>query len=240
MRGGQPVGCGVNAKLELGRIAGIPIYLDMFFVLVLFFFSHRYFTSGDTMQLSAGIIIIAGIIASILLHELAHALVAWLFKVRVSHIELTGLGGLIEFDSSLPRAALPRMAIFLAGPAMNYALYLAAIAVLPAATEAAADGRVIAFVLIQLAWINLFFCIFNLLPGFPLDGGHTLDAALGKIIGDDLACRVVGVLGILVAILIALYAIQGLPGSIFLLLLAFFIGEANWSALQNGRGQWRQ
>ena len=44
--------------LEIGRIAGIPIFLDMFFVLLLLFFSYPYFTTGNTQDMSAGFVII--------------------------------------------------------------------------------------------------------------------------------------------------------------------------------------
>lgn len=220
----------MNLRLELGRIAGIPIYLDMFFVLVLLFFSHRYFTSGDSLQLSAGIIIIAGIVVSILLHELGHALAAWLFRTRVAEIELTGLGGVIHFDTSLPRSVLPRMLIFLAGPAVNYGLYWAMIEAVPWSLEA--EKPVVTFVLVQLATINFFLCLFNLLPAFPLDGGQALDALLGRLFGPTWGRRIVGALGIVVALVIAFFAIQSLPGSIFLLLLAYVLADANWTALQ--------
>src|SRR5262249_51220156 len=58
---------------EIGRIAGIPIYLDMWFVLVLLFFAYPYFTGGSSQAVSAGFVIIVGILVSILLHELGHA-----------------------------------------------------------------------------------------------------------------------------------------------------------------------
>ena len=51
----------MNARMELGRIAGIPIYLDMFFVLVVVLFSSQYFTKGDATMMSAGLVIIAGL-----------------------------------------------------------------------------------------------------------------------------------------------------------------------------------
>ncbi len=229
----------MNTKVELGRIAGIPISLDMFFVLVLLFFSNRYFTGNDSIQFSVGLIIIAGIICSILIHELAHAVVARLFRVEVTQIDLTGLGGVIHFGSSLPAAAWPRIAIYLAGPAANYAIYLTAIEAMAPASTLAAEPRIVQFVLAELALINLFLCLFNILPAFPLDGGQALDALLGKLTGAQLARRIVGGLGVLVAILIALYAIPSLPGSIFLLLLAFFIAEMNWTALQNSVSRWR-
>ena len=66
-------------RLELGRIAGIDIYLDMMFVLILLIFTYPYFTSGNTQAMSAGFIIVIGLILSILLHELGHAFAGRLF-----------------------------------------------------------------------------------------------------------------------------------------------------------------
>src|SRR5262245_59038833 len=57
------------AHTEIARIAGIPIYLDMFFVLLLLLFSYPYFTTGNTQDMSAGFVIIVGILLSVLLHE---------------------------------------------------------------------------------------------------------------------------------------------------------------------------
>ena len=109
----------MNNRIELGRIGGIPIYLDMFFVLILLVSQSRYFTSGNTQEMSVGLLIVAGIFGSILLHELGHAAAGRLFKPHVTHIELTGLGGIAHFGSSLPRAVIPRVIIYLAGPAAN-------------------------------------------------------------------------------------------------------------------------
>ena len=47
-------------RIEIARIAGIPIYLDMMFVLVLIIFSYPYFTTGNTQLMSAGFIIVVG------------------------------------------------------------------------------------------------------------------------------------------------------------------------------------
>jgi len=79
------------ASMEIGRVAGIPIYLDMMFVLVLLFFTYPYFIGGSTQAMSAGLVIIVGILLSILLHELGHALAGRPFRAHVSRIELTGL-----------------------------------------------------------------------------------------------------------------------------------------------------
>src|SRR5262245_4536041 len=112
-------------RFEIGRAAGIPIYLDMMFVLVLLFFTYPYFTSGSTEAISAGFVIIVGILLSILLHELGHAFAGRLFNAHVSHIELTGLGGLAHFERSLPASVFARTVIYLAGPAVNLGLWFA-------------------------------------------------------------------------------------------------------------------
>src|SRR3990172_4721825 len=111
-------------RIELGRIAGIEINLDLMFVLVLLLFTYPYFTTGNTQMMSAGFIIIVGLLLSILLHELGHAFAGRLFKARVSHIDLTGLGGVAHFERSLPASVIARSVIYLAGPAVNLALWL--------------------------------------------------------------------------------------------------------------------
>jgi len=215
-------------RMELGRIAGVPIYLDMMFVLVLLIFTYPYFTAGSTQAISAGFVIVVGLLLSILLHELGHA--------HVSHIDLTGLGGIAHFERSLPRSALARSAIYLAGPAVNFGLWhgLGWLA-----GEAALSGSpMLALPLAVLAQANFFLLCFNLLPAYPLDGGLTLDAWLGALLGATWSVRIVACLGLAVAAAVALYA---LPTGIFLLFVAFFLAQANWEALQSvgGWSKWR-
>lgn len=222
-------------RIELGRIAGIDINLDMMFVLVLLLFTYPYFTTGNTQMMSAGFIIIVGLLLSILLHELGHAFAGRLFKARVSHIDLTGLGGVAHFERSLPASVIARSVIYLAGPAVNLALWLG----LGALTgEAAGLGKpMLALPIAVLASINFVLMCFNLLPAYPLDGGHTLDAWLGALLGPVWSVRIVAGLGLVVAIGLALYA---LPTGIFMLFVALFLAQANWEALQSVRGsRWR-
>jgi Zn-dependent protease len=220
------------SRMEIGRIAGIPIYLDMMFVLVLVIFSYPYFTTGNTQLMSVGFVIIIGLLLSILLHELGHAFAGRLFKANVSHIELTGLGGVAHFERSLPRSVFQRTVIFLAGPAVNLLLWWL-LDVL--AHAAAGSAPMLAFPLAVLSVSNLFLAGFNVLPAYPLDGGHTLDAWLTALLGGQWATRIVASLGLLVAIGLAYMA---LPNGFFLLLVAFTIGMANWQALQSV-GRWR-
>jgi Zn-dependent protease len=219
---------------EIGRIAGIAIYLDMMFVLVLLFFTYPYFTSGNTQMMSAGFIVVVGLLLSILLHELGHAFAGRLFNARVSHIDLTGIGGVAHFERSLPASAFARTVIYLAGPAVNLGLWLGLGALAGEMFEG--NNPMVALPLAVLASANYVLMIFNLLPAYPLDGGRTLDALLGRMLGPVWSVRIVATLGLIVAIAVALYA---LPTGIFMLLIAFFLAQANWEALQSVGG-WRR
>ena len=224
----------MHTRIEIGSVAGVPIYLDVFFLLILFILSSDYFTSGNSQMMSLGLLIIAGMMASILLHELGHGLVAHFFKVRISHIDLTGLGGIIHFASSLPKGGFKCAAIFLAGPAVNYLLSLGLVQL--GYVAALAGKPLVAMLLYQLASINLYYALFNLLPAYPLDGGHTLDALLGKITSAIWAQRIVSVLGLIVAALLIVTSIPSFPRSIFMLMFAFFLIELNYIAFKQVGG----
>jgi stage IV sporulation protein FB len=221
-------------RFEIGRIGGIPIYLDMMFVLVLLIFTHGYFIGGSTEAMSAGFVIIVGLLLSILLHELGHAFAGWLFNAHVSHIELTGIGGLAHFERTLPRSVFARTVVFLAGPAANLLLWwgLGALAV----AAARGGSPLLAWPLASLATYNFYLMAFNLLPAYPLDGGHTLDAWLGRLLGPFWSVRIVAGLGLACAAGIAYLA---LPSGIFLLFIAFYLGLWNWQKLQ-GLGRWQR
>ena len=224
----------MNPQIELGRIAGIPIILDMMFVLVLILFSYPEFTSGDTQQMSGALVVIAGLIASILLHELGHAAAGRLFNARVSHIRLTGLGGVAQFEKSLPKSIMARTVIYLAGPAANLLLWLG---FRQLASLMMQNGvPMLSAALFVLADANFYLMCFNLLPAYPLDGGHTLDTWLGGLINHRWAVRIVASLGLLLAVWLGFTAF---PDNIWRMLLAFFLFQTNAEALQ-GVGGWQR
>jgi Zn-dependent protease len=221
----------MTTRLELGRIAGVPIFVDMLLVLILIVFSHRYFTSGDTQLMSVGILIIIGILASILLHEVGHMLAARIWKVSTDEIEIGGLGGVARFSSSLPRSVLAQTVIFLAGPFANLILWQGFGAL---TTEAWAIGKpMLGLALATLAGINFWLMVFNLLPSYPLDGGRTLDAWLHPVVGPIWSVRIVAGLGLVVTALVVWMA---LPTNFWLLIVAFVLFQTNWAALDSVGG----
>lgn len=223
----------MNTKLELGRIAGIPIVLDMLFVLILILFSTQYFTSGNVQTMSIGVVVVAGILGSILLHELGHAFAARWWGVGSSLIEIGGLGGLVHFTRSLPASVIARTVVYLAGPLANLLLWLGLDYLGRLSLNQGQFGLTSA--LFALSRINLAFLIFNLLPAFPLDGGRTLDVWIGAVFGYAWGIRVVGCLGVLVSLAIGFYALPGdfvSPGNLWMMLLAIILFAENLQQLQ--------
>jgi Zn-dependent protease len=223
----------MDSQIELFRIAGIPVYLDVMFILMLLIvFGPVYFVGGDSQSMSLGIVVMFGLVLSILLHELGHAFAARLFKIPVRHIELTALGGLAQFERSLPPSVFIKSVIFLAGPAVNLALWLGFDWL---TAVAGPEGQLLAVALFTLSSYNLYLALFNLLPAFPLDGGQTLNAWLDWPLGPQRSVKIVAGLGLLIALY---FVVTALPANFWRLLLAFFLFQTNWMAWQN-TGRWK-
>ncbi len=220
----------MGAKFEIGRIAGLPIFIDVSFIVLVVLWGGQYFTSGSTVLMSMGFLLVVGLTASILIHELAHAVTGHYLGVRPSHVELNGFGGLCYWAGAMPSQAWRRIAIALVGPLANFALYY----VFEQLTELSAvqSNRFVLQVTAYLAVANWYFGLFNLFPAFPLDGGRALEALLGTVLSPTTAKLIVGVLGLIAA---AYLAYLGLSGSIWLLVVAVMLGLANYDAVQSAR-----
>jgi Zn-dependent protease/CBS domain-containing protein len=135
---------------------------------------------GDYLVLA--IIAMVALFAGLILHELAHSLVARRFGLGIGGITLFIFGGVAELDEE-PVDPRSEFWIAIAGPAMSFALAGIAYLLLKL-SEAAGISEPLQAVLEYLAFINLVLALFNLLPAFPLDGGRMLRAALWHWSGD--------------------------------------------------------
>ena len=111
------------------------------------------------------------------IHEVAHAVVARRFGVRVKSISLFLFGGVAEIEGELPTPG-SEFAVALAGPATSVAIGSVLAVVAGVADGLAWTGA--AGVLFTLALVNLGVAVFNLVPGLPLDGGRILRAAIWR------------------------------------------------------------
>lgn len=170
--------------LNLFRIFGIQIRLDyswfFIFFLLLWSFSAGYLPSLHPGE-STGYYWITGLgavllfFASLLLHELAHSFVAKAYGMDVPAITLFLFGGVSELRQD-PDKPAREFQVAIVGPLMSFALAGIFWGIHAAMPEGAAPLALTAVA--YLAWINLALGVFNLLPGYPLDGGRVLRSIL--------------------------------------------------------------
>ncbi len=180
----------MNSGIRIARIWGIPIRLHLswflIFGLVTVSLAIGYFPGESTILSRQVLWLLGGITSllfagSVLLHELGHSLVAMRDGVPVRSITLFFFGGMAQISREPPTAG-SEFRIAIAGPltslglaALFGVLYLLA----QPFPELAAPS-------VWLARINLMLGLFNLIPGFPLDGGRVLRAAIWQLTRDSL------------------------------------------------------
>ncbi|NOT47646.1 MAG: site-2 protease family protein [Acidobacteria bacterium] len=173
----------IRRPFELMRVSGIPVRAGRawFLVLILMTVITAASVQGQVANWIASIALGAAatvvFFASIFLHELAHAVSARLEKIGVVEIVLHPFGGLTRFvhEPKTPRAEF-RIAI--AGPAASFVLAVAFALLMTAASVSGLD--ILRDLLLLLALANFLLAVFNLLPGYPLDGGRVLRAYLWR------------------------------------------------------------
>jgi Zn-dependent protease len=178
-------------SLRLGRLAGIPIGVNWSVFVILALIADILATSV-LPQADAGrpavtywavaVPTAALFLASLLAHEIAHALVARRKGVQVGSITLWMLGGMTQLEGE-PQSARAELQIAAAGPLTSLA---AGVALGLAALAAGSTGTPVV-VVAALAWagaMNALLAVFNLLPGAPLDGGRILRALAWMRSGD--------------------------------------------------------
>lgn len=173
----------IRRQVQLVRVSGIPVRADQrwFLVLVLMTAITAASINAQVGSWAASIVLAAAATAvfflSIFLHELAHAVIARLEKLDVVEIVLHPFGGLTRFvhEPQTPRAEF-RIAI--AGPAASFILAVAFALLMTAANAAELD--ILRDLLFLLALANFLLAVFNMLPGYPLDGGRVLRAYLWR------------------------------------------------------------
>ena len=165
--------------LHLGKILGIPIGIDyswfLIFLLLTWVLASTYYPAeykswNQIEYWIAGSLTSILLFGSVLLHELGHSIIAIKYKIKVKEINLFIFGGISEISGEPPKAS-SEFWIAVAGPIVSFALagvfYL---------LETYLHIFLLTALFEYLAFINFILAIFNLIPGFPLDGGRVLRA----------------------------------------------------------------
>jgi Zn-dependent protease len=189
----EPPPSRARAGRMVGRVLGIPLYLNTSMIVLAVLVTVVY---GGYVQSSLGLPapvsyligfgFVVCLLASVLLHELGHALTARRFRIGVRGITIELLGGYTEMDRDAPSPRVDAL-VALAGPAVS--LVLGGLAA--AAAYALPGDTVTGQIAFQLAASNILVAVFNALPGLPLDGGRALRALLWAIVKDRTRATVV-------------------------------------------------
>ncbi len=179
----------MGASLPLGQFRGIPIFLHwslgIIFLLLTWSIAsglspEAFPEIGPGAQWLIGALTAALYIASILAHELGHATVAQRLGVKVRRITLLVFGGIAELETE-SETARAELRIAVAGPVVS--LVLGVVFLVLSGLAILLDQPAIEAPLVYLGVANLLLAIFNLVPGYPLDGGRILRAIVWQRTG---------------------------------------------------------
>ncbi len=179
----------MGGSLRLVRVLGIDIRIHYSWFLIFALVSYYVYTAFQGAQYAVAISVLMGLAASaalfvcIIAHELAHSVVAVRSGIPVRSITLFVLGGVASISREAEKPGT-EMLMAIAGPASSLAIGLICGAVWFAAGGHGGGSSTYWDLLWWLARLNLLLGVFNLLPGFPMDGGRVLRAAIWRITGN--------------------------------------------------------
>lgn len=231
-------------QIQVARVYGIPVRIDYRWFVVcglsIWLVSANILALGlpgvgRATSLLLGIVTTALLFLSIFGHELAHALIARAEGIETEEIVLHPFGGLARLRSQ-PSSPGSEFRIAAAGPAASFFFALCGIGAMFVAN--AGGFQVGAAVFFFFWFFNLLLAVFNLFPGYPLDGGRVLRALLWHRKGDIVeATRIAGVCGQVIALaliafgifIVFLHAVRG-TGDLFTglwsVMVGLFLGDA--------------
>jgi Zn-dependent protease/CBS domain-containing protein len=246
-------------QITVAHLFGIPVRFDyrwfVVFLLSVWLIAMNLAQGGmwvgsvKLLPISVGlawvlaIITTIGLFLSVLGHELSHALMGRAEGIEIEEIVLHPFGGLARLRNE-PESPRAEFRIAIAGPAASF-LFAAVSFVLMVPTVRsgylAAGG-----VLLLLGAGNLLLAVFNLFPGYPLDGGRLLRAILWRRTGDiKQATRLAGMCGMLIAAILIIFGVymaiapnfQAYFMGFWSVLVGLFLFDAAYSVVKHVRGR---
>lgn len=208
---------------KVATVAGIDVYIHASFLLLIGFITFSDLAAGQgAISVFRGTLLILAVFTAVVLHEFGHALMARRFGVRTSDITLWPIGGVARLDR-MPDMPKQQLLVALAGPAVNLLIALllyGVVSLIGGPVGIARFGHVGGPFLTQLMWFNVSLALFNLLPGYPMDGGRILRAILAMRLEPLRATQIAARVGQGVAVV---FGIMGVLGSPLLVVIALFV-----------------
>ena len=242
----------IHRQISVARVYGIPVRIDYRWFLV---FGVSVWLVSLNLQRGIrglppvepavawllGVITTLALFLSVFGHELSHALVGRMEGIEIEEIVLHPFGGLARLKRQ-PDTPGAEFRIAVAGPAASF---LFAVLTFGAYQVALVGGyRTAAAILFFIGAGNLLLAVFNLFPGYPLDGGRVLRALLWRRRGNITeATRIAGLCGILIAVTLIIAGLymafspkwQGTLSGLWSVLVGLFLFDAAASVVRHAR-----
>lgn len=185
-------------KFKLADIFGVPVFLDGSFAFLLLILAL------NVGLLALGLTLALILAVSIVAHELGHVLAAAAFGYRTRDITISLLGGCASLIA-LPKKAWKEFVTAIAGPAVSILLW-----VLGTVLLYVVPGGLFYALIDYFAYTNLLLGLFNLLPGFPMDGGRVCRSVLQLFVTREQATFAAMIVGRVFAVLLALSGLNAI------------------------------
>jgi len=248
-------------QITVAHIFGIPVRCDyrwfVVFILSVWLIamnlsrggmwvgSYKMEAIGIAAAWGLALVTTLGLFLSVLGHELSHALMGRAEGIEIEEIVLHPFGGLARLRNE-PQSPRAEFRIAVAGPAASFLFgAISFVLMLPAMMT---GYTIVAGVLLLLCAGNLLLAVFNLFPGYPLDGGRVLRAILWGRTGDiKEATRLAGICGMLIAAILIIFGVYMVIAPTFRsyfmgfwsVLVGLFLFDAAYSVVKHVRGRVR-
>jgi Zn-dependent protease/CBS domain-containing protein len=224
----------MNGSVRIGRVLGVPLRIHWTVPLLVVLFGYSLATQTlpawipdqpNAAYTVAGLVGALLLIASLLAHEIAHAVIARTKDIPVEDVTLWALGGMTRMGK--PRTAGAAFLVAVGGPLTSLVVGAVALGA-GAGLNALFAWAVPAAVMMWLAWVNFLLGVFNLLPAAPLDGGRVVQSVIWWRTGDRdraerAAARSGQVLGFLLIAGGWVFVLRGAFGGLWLMVIGFFV-----------------
>jgi len=239
---------GSGGSIQLLRVFGIRIGVEPSWFIILFLiiwslsgYYQDLFPGEGTTSFTLAVISALLFFGSVLLHELGHAVVAIRSGIGIQGIDLWMFGGVAKMERDT-RSAREEFLVAIAGPAVTFVLAAICVVIVLGTTGAGDTWEALSFdargaseavaVIAWLGFVNALLLAFNLIPGFPLDGGRIARALAWWSTGDrSKATRFAARLGrgfsfLMIAFGVYLLFVGAVVSGIWLAFIGFFLGQA--------------
>lgn len=215
----------MRGSLKIVTVAGIPVRIHWTFLLLIgYIFISNYMAGKTPEQILWSFIFIMSVFLTVFLHELGHARAARWYGIHTQDITILPIGGVARL-TEIPSKPVQEIVVSVAGPLVNIILSLLVFIFLGIGLKDVATLKVGESInkdnfFIYFFTVNLWLAFFNLIPGFPMDGGRIFRAILSFRMERHVATRIAAYIGQAIAVV---FIFIGFFSNPFLIFIGLFI-----------------